>query len=324
MPLLSAFTPCGLLELSAEMSDAENIYNTLKAQLSPAFDISDSTYEGCELYAMAMQLAWARAALKRVPRELHPLTTYDLLTTLEKDWACTPLATDTLYQRQLRIAARKLLMRGSREEAIVTDLTAALGADFLKLNALPTADAANYPTTATDVGTFPLPALAPKFYKLTSAIADLGMSITVPWSSVNASDAPLVGDKLTVDPDNTAIGEAVTVTKVTTDIVNGIAGNTGTLTTTFTKTHSPNAWAISACPRWLSNRYQLQVVISDAASKSAVKRDAANAVMARHCRSAERWKLVAASSTTTVGPLVVGVGHNIVGATALGATATPF
>ena len=143
MPLTSAFTPCGLLECSGEPSYAETVYNTLKRQLEPAFTIDDSTFEGAELYAMAMQLAWARQALKRVRRELHPLTTYDLLSTLERDWSCTPLATDTLFQRQLRIAARKLIMRGAREEALVTDLTAAIGSDFFKVNGMPAGDAAN-------------------------------------------------------------------------------------------------------------------------------------------------------------------------------------
>lgn len=324
MPLTSAFTPAGLLECSGEPSDAENIYNTLKAQMSPAFDVSDNTYEGCELYAMAMQLAWARAILKRVPRELHPATCYDLLTTLEKDWACTPLATDTLYQRQLRIAARKLLMRGSREEAIVTDLTAAIGSDFLKLNALPSGDAANYPTTATDVGTFPLPALAPKFYKATTSVPVTGIAYAVVLASVNTSAAPLVGEKITIEPDIVGNAEAVTIASVTPTIVNGISSSPYTVTATFTKAHSAGAWACTAAPLWLSNRYQLQVVISDAASRNAIKRGAANAVMARHCRSAERWKLVAASSSTQVGPFVFGTSHNYFGATALGSSAVNF
>jgi hypothetical protein len=318
MPLTSAFTPCGLLECSGETADAENIYNTLKAQLTPAFNVSDSTYEGCELYAMAMQLAWARAALKRARRELHPLTCYDLLTTLEKDWSCVPLATDTLYQRQLRIAARKLIMRGAREEALVTDLLAAIGSDFLRVNGMPESDATNYPTTATDVGTFPAPGQAPRFYKLTTSVPRLGAPYTVGWSAVNASSAPLVGDKLTIEPEVTGIAEAVTVTAVTLDPVT----NTGTLTATFTKAHSANAWACTATPLWLSNRYELQIVVTAAAAADATKRHAVNEVMRRHAKSCEAWCVAAASSSTTVGPFVIGNG--IIGSTVAGDASAPF
>ena len=321
-PLTSAFTPCGLLELSGEPSYAETIYNTLKAQMSPAFDVSDNTYEGCEVYAMAMQLAWARQALKRVRREQHPMTCFDLLTTMEKDWACTPLATDTLFQRQLRIAARKLIMRGAREEALVTDLTAAIGSDFLKVNGMPAGDAANYPTTATDVGTFPAPAVDPKFYKLTTSVAWLGAPLAVKWSAVNASAAPLVGEKITIEPDIVGNAEAVAITAVTTDV--GAAANalTGTLTATFTKAHSVGAWACTAAPLWLSNRYELQIVVTDAASKDAVKCDAVNRVMQRHAKSCETWCIAAASSSSTVGPWVVA--DAIVGSTVLGDTAGAF
>jgi len=319
VPLLSAFTPIGLLELSGETSDAENLYATIKAQMSPAFNISDSTYEGCEAYALAMQLAWARAILKRVPRELHPATTHDLLTTMERDWSCTPIATDTLYQRQLRLVARKLLMRGSREEAIVTDLIAALGADFLKLNAIPSTDAANYPTTATDVGTFPAPSTAPKFFKMTTSVPWLGVPYSVVIESINASAAPLVGEKLTFEPDITGNAEAVTLTAVTPSIVSGIASSPYTVTATFTKAHSVGGWAITGAPLWLSNRYHLQVVLTATAATNATKRALANGVMQRHARSCERWSIAAATSSTQVGPHTCGV--TITGATPTGAAA---
>ncbi|HEY1956685.1 MAG TPA: hypothetical protein VGH28_13790 [Polyangiaceae bacterium] len=323
MPVLSAFTPIGLLELSASDSDAKNIYATIKAQMAPAFKVDDTTYEGCEVYAIAMAIARARKMLERVPREMHPLTCFDLLTTNEKDWACVPTASDTLYQRQLRIAARKLLMRGSREEAIVTDLIAAIGSDFLKINALPAGDAVNFPATATDVGTFPNPNLAPKFYQTTTSVPVTGITYPLVLAAVNASDAPLVGEKITIEPDVVGNAEAVTVTAVSPGTAAG-GPSPYTVFATFTKAHSVGAWVGTAMPLWLSNRYQLQVVITDAASKSAVKRSAANAVLARHCRTCERWKLVAASSASQVGPFVFGAGHNIFGATALGSSAVNF
>lgn len=327
MPLLSAFTPCGLLELSGETSDAENIYTTLKTQLGTVFDLSPGTYEEAKIYAVAMQIAWARAIIKRVPREMHPLTCYDMLTTLEKDWACTPSARDTLYLRQLRIAARKLLMRGSREEAIVTDLLSAIGSDFIKLNAMPSGSAANFPTTPSTVGTFPNPAIAPKFYKLLDAVSTLTVRPSIRLQCINESAYPLVGEKLTIQPECDSVAESITVAIVT-PIVTSPPTTPATCsivaTTLYAHAHSPGAWALTACPRWLSNRMQLQVVVSVAASTNAEKRRKINDTMARHCRTTERWKICAVSSSTTIGPLVVGVGHNIVGATALGATATPF
>lgn len=325
MPLTSAFTPPGLLECSGEPCVAETIYNSLAGQLGGAYDLTPGTYYQARLYMVAMQVAWARKIVERVPRELHPLTSYDLLTTLEKDWACIPTAEDTLYERQLRISARKLLMRGSREEAVVTDLVAAIGSDFIKLNAVPTADAANYPTTATTVGTFPNPNAAPRFYRLGS-VPITGVAYTVAWTSVSASPAPTVGDKLTCEPDIVGWSEAVTLTAVTTNATpaGSTGALTGTLTATFTHAHSANGWAVTAAPLWLSNRYQLQIVVSDAASRNGPKRKAVHAVMQRHAKTCERWKIVAASSSTQVGPFIFGAGHNYFGATALGSSAVNF
>lgn len=322
MPLLSGFTPCGLLELSGETSDAEHVYATLKAQMSPAFAIDDTTYEGCETYALAMQIAWARAIVKRVPREMHPLSCFDLLTTNEKDWGCVPTATDTLFQRQLRLAARKLLMRGSREEALVTDLTAAIGSGFLKVNKIAVGDEANYPTDPTTQGTFPLPALAPRFYRLTSSVAVTGLPVAVTVTAVNASAAPVIGDKLTIEPSIVGNAETVTVTDAPSTAAGFAAAPS--FTATFTKAHSVGGWVMSAAPGWLSNRYQLQIVVTAAAGTDAESRRKVNNVCARHCRSVERWKIVTASSSTDVGPFVIGAGYNKIGATALGASAEPF
>jgi len=323
MPLLSAFTPLGLLELSGETSDAEHIYTTLRAQLEKSFDLSPGTHAEARLYALSIQMAFARAIVKRVPREMHPLSCYDLLTTLEKDWACVPSASDTLYDRKLRLAARKLLMRGSREEALVTDLTAAIGADFIKVKSCPIGSAANFPTSATTAGTFPTPARAPKFYKLLTSIVSTTVRVSVQLQCINTSAFPLAGENLTIEPEIAGVSEAFTVQTVTsapgvTDVC------TITPTAPFARAHSVGGWAVSAAPLWLSNRYQLEVIISDAASRNAEKRRKVNETMARHCKSCERWKLVAASSSTQVGPFVFGVGHNIIGATALGATPTNF
>lgn len=322
MPVLSAFTPIGLLELNGAKSEAERAYDALANMLGGAFDLTPGTDEQAHLYALAMEVAWARKIVQRVPRELHPLTCHDLLTTLEKDWACVPLATDTLFQRQSRIAARKLLMRGSREEALVADLKAAIGADFLKINACPTASAANYPTTATDVGTFPNPNVAPKFYKATTSVPVTGMAYAIDLTAVNSSSAPLVGEKLTIEPDIAGNAEAVTITGVTakTTAAGTVIG--WTVTATFTKAHSAGAWCVTAAPLWLSNRYQLQIVVSDAASRNGPKRKAVHGVMQRHAKSCEVWCIAAASSSADVGPFVIGPG--LVGATVVGDSAAPF
>lgn len=331
MPLTSAFTPCGLLEFSGETSDAENIYNALVTQLGSSFDLTPGTYAQAKVYAAAMQMAWARRIIKRVPREMHPLTCYDLLTTLEKDWGCIPSAKDTILQRQLRVAARKMLMRGSREEAIVTDLQAALGSGFLKLNAIPSGDVANYPSSNPgSVGTFPLPNLAPKFYRAGSVVG-MGLACTASWTSVNGSAPPVVGEKLTLEPDIAGWSEAVTVSAVTYVFAAGTpAGSpsseatSGTFTATCQRAHSANGWAVTDAPLWLSNQYQLQVVITAATASNAELRRQAHEVMARHCKSCERWTFTVASSSTQVGPFIFGVGFNQLGSTALGASPTNF
>lgn len=323
MPRTSLFTPCGMLSLTSAPSEAALAYTAITNDLNDAFDLTPGTYYQARCYAMAMMVGRARKMIKRVPRELHPLTSHDLLTTLEKDWACIPQATDTLYERQLRVAARKALMRGSREEALVTDLTAALGTDFLKVNAIAAGSAANYPTTATDAGTFPNPNLAPKFYQLGS-VPVTGAPYTTTWKAVNGSAAPLVGEIITCEPDIAGWAEAVTVTGVTTTGGLSSSALAGTITATWARAHSANSWAVTAAPLWLSNRYQITIVVSDAASKNGPKRQAVHGVMRRHAKSCERWKIVAASSSTQVGPFIFGAGKNYFGATAVGSAAVNF
>ena len=297
-------------------TDAEVIYNQIKGDLGATYDWTVGTYAEARVFALAKSLAYARAFIRRVPAEFHPMTSYDLLSTLEKDWSCTPGPVDAVLTRQLRVAARKLLMAGSREEALVTDLTAAVGAGFLKVNAIAGASVVNYPVAPDSVGTFPNPSTPPKFFRTVDEVAVTGVTVTIRLTAINGSAAPLAREKLTIEPETNTVAEQINASVVTN------IGGVITITTSCLSAHSPGAWVLTAAPLWLSNQRELGIVVTSATAADPEKRRKINEVMQRHGRSVTRWNIVRASNATQVGPFVFGTG--IIGSTALGAAAVTF
>lgn len=137
---LSMFTPCGMLELTSEPSDAERIYNSIVSALGApgGFDMTPGTPQAPNrmeawAYAMAMMLARASYALVRAGNQAHPLTAYDLLPLLEQGYLVVPSPNDSVSERAATLAAIDALSGGGRLSDLASGLRQLLGADLLSV-----------------------------------------------------------------------------------------------------------------------------------------------------------------------------------------------
>ena len=224
MPLLSAFTPCGLLECTGESPDAELFYDEL-IQLyggdGIVFDFTPGSYAEAKLYAWAMGLAYVNAELKHGGNQAKAASVYDLLPLRELDYQLTPNANDTIPQRQAALAARELLVGGASAPNLVAGLRAILGASFLAyVVATPTGGAFQptvYPAApGTGPGAFADVRVPTRLLQLVDPVATLGAAWCA-YTNLDTSAGALTlvpGDVIVVQPGNTSQMEKVTVTAV--------------------------------------------------------------------------------------------------------------
>lgn len=305
------------MDYSGAPTDAETAYNALAPALGAdvAFEFSIGTVEEASAYAESLQMGYARATIRRAMNQQFPRSALDKIPSLERDWAITPSPRASIMQRQEAIAARMLLMHGSREEALYTDLFALLGSDLVKIRASKASERVTYPPVYTDMpdtGAFPLPYTPPKYFRLTKAVKKLNTSIVVEIEPVNGSADPLVGETYCIDFAIPGITESVEFS------------GTGTSfpTATFRFPHSAGAWLLLACPVWQSTQRELQIIVKPAAAEKPSTRREINKIMARHVKTTTRWRIIETTSTTEVGPWVFG--EAIFGATAIGSTSFTF
>lgn len=327
MPQLSAFTECGLLELTSDPSPAEEFYDLLKGLKGNQREFPDGSYDEAILHAQAMALARAGQEARHAGAQANPRTAYDLLPVLEHDYRIAPGRTDTLPDRQGAVAAREILPVGPRWEAMTNGLRALLGSKFLALvtaansNATPsgpwspTVYPSNPGATAVGRGHFADDRLAPRFYRLIDPIVQVGVPSWAAYQGVdgNAPPDPLqVGDVVVVQTGNTAAMEPVTVTAIAAAPPAGsFASNGLCFQATFLSPHDPGAvMTTGTVPYWWSTaRHDLVVVAAPYASDATV-RAKVNDFMARITRGVSTWGIVDPVSTTstggTIGPLTVG------------------
>jgi hypothetical protein len=227
MAQFSAFAPFGLFDFSDAPSPAEGLYNAMCTQVGAAFDTSEGTYKEAMIFATAIAVGCARATTKRAANQRHAGTAHDKLPSLERDYGITPLANATPDERRAVLVARTLLMRGSREEALATELQALLGDDFVRVRATTSAERLTWPATPDTVGTDPPMGDAIVAGELIDSVLvpdSAGTSRMVRFTPLTDS-MPLAGQLLTIEPEvlGGTVAEAVTVTKSYDTRVAGVA-----------------------------------------------------------------------------------------------------
>lgn len=303
MPLLSAFTPCGMLEMADRPSHGQAMYEAMRRNLSPeeGFAIDFDSPQQARLYAQAMVFAAAHYGLERAGNQSVPRKAIESIRILERDYRIIPRAGATLRERQEAIEARMLESRGARRESVEAALAAALGADFVEYRTTPNAERTSLPGLPGDVGNFVL-ATPPKVVRFDGAVSILGSPVAVPYT-VLLGETLQTGDYLCVD---------VSPSQSRTERVRVTATTTGTFTATFTHPHDSGTEGTTGhAPVWTSNQRHALVVLEASAAQDQERRRAAHETMARVARGPSTWQI-----TDGDGPFKVGVG--MLGVTPIG------
>lgn len=284
MPLFSAFTPFGHLAFSGRKSHGESIYAALKDNFGDTFDLdSAGSHQGARLYALAMCLADAQYQLDRAGNNRNPETATELLALLEHDYQVSPPPTATLPQRRAVLAALRKISQGNSRGAIEAALTILLGSDFIEYRTTALADVVTWPSSPGTVGVFARPDAQKKAFKLTEAISITGIPLTVHYTAIGGSEAPVPSETYCVDPDsrNPSI-EQITISTATAT----------TITATFEKSHEPGACMVRPLPLWVSNQRTDVAVVSLAAATDPETRRKVNELLGKALRSVSQWYVV--------------------------------
>lgn len=310
MPRFSAFTPFGQLRFSARPSDAEQLYKSLKAQVSDPktgmspYDLTPGTHQEAKLYAQAMGLAAAKATVDRAGNQGNPLKAKELLPSLEEEFLIVPGASDTLLDRQRAVAAKKKLPRGARRESVVDALRTLLGSDFIAYRPVAWSEATIYPADPTSSNQINATRvdIPPKFVRLLEPVTDLGAPIWVAYANWDRSAGEVTlatGELVMVQPENTALAERVTIMGV-----RG-SGPTREFRAIFTNPHDIDAAVTTMNFPWQfsTSRFAF-VIVKTLTAINPEKRRKVDDIMARVARGVSSWTVVqpTAPGALTIGP----------------------
>lgn len=324
MPLLSAFTPIGLLRLQSTPSEGQKVYDALVASLGKPgenYTVTAGTREDAWCYATAIELGLAHLTLIHAGRQIDPSCVYEYLADREAEWQIVPEPDATLLERRAVLASRMLLPRGARRGAVVDALAKLLGADFIFYRTTKPSEIATWPVA---LGDQPMllatPAVPFKLYQLAQPISfGLGSPQFVSYGTLRDAlvQPPLrVGDTLVVNPEDIGRAETVTVTGLM----------SGKFQATFTNPHNPGSTlSTSPWPAWASTQRVDLVVTSATAAVDPTKRKQIGELLERILRGVSVWQVGAVTGGGpfggTAGPFKVGVSP--IGATPLGLIAFP-
>jgi hypothetical protein len=314
MPILSAFTPCGLLACSGAPSEGEKIYKAaIQAYTDPIsgrplFDLSKGTDLEARIYATAMAIARARATVQRANNENNPAKAGQMLPSWEAVFRIAPSPTASISARRGAVTARALVARGSRYEAITDGLTQILGTNFLAYRPLAPWEATTWPANpATDAGNFARSDLPARVVRMLNPVVQTSTSATIPYENWNVEDPALdlvVGDMLCVQPENLGLSELVTVTATTK------TATQRTFTALFAKAHDLGASATTGpAPIWWSTKRFALIIVKAAAAIDTALRQRVDDYMGRVARTVTQWAIVQPTSpgATTVGTFTLGL-----------------
>lgn len=301
----SDFEPFGMLEFSSEEPLAQRIYNSLREDMGPAFQQFD---QDAETYADAMCLAISQLQIESASAQMDPDQVNYLITEIEKDFMVIPRYAAALEERRTNLA---LLMRSAwrgTTAVITAGLAAILGADlygwrFMRM----TGDASNEVTPSTLTPTISPPSTPIKLATLTGTVFP-GVTTVGYTMLLDAGKSLIAGDKITVDPENLAAVELVTVTNSY-----QLSATTGTITATFAKCHGPTMLATTATsPLWVSNKCHAIIVVADSVLSDGEKVARIHSFMSKVAPATSTWAICQATATTPAlqtGPFRVGQGR---------------
>lgn len=336
MPLLSAFTPCGMLAMSSKPTHAERFYRAMVGTLTaPDGRASMSVAEGSRMdafcYASAMAMARTRYLLEHAGHEIQATHVTENLAKREDEYGSVPSDGDTVAARRAVLVARRLLPSGAAQTNVENALSELLGTDFLAYVPTPLGSEVVSPATIAAApmnlqrAEIPNTLLRlvdaisgnmPASYTIRVDALDPATSTTTESGSTVTSLRVSVGDKVVVSANTPNMAEVVTITAV------GISAGPPayrTITATFTKPHVADAvCVVGDWPYWHSTKRLSLVVLTIAAAEDAEKRRKVNDQMQRQARGVSRWQ-IAGGVTGSAGPFKVGVGQ--LGVTPIGTVA---
>lgn len=304
-------SPFGVGTFDNDPTPAQTAYVAILAAYGPLGDRDVTTYYGSRHFAKAILVGVVRRHIQRAANQQHPLSVWDKIDSLERDWGLTPSPLANLDERQRALAAQMLLMTGAKQVAIETALSAILGADFYGLRVTQPSERVLTPVVPTDQGTFDPLGATPTYLRVTDGVV-VGTNV-VNADLLGDSLPPLVGAKLTIDPSDANRTEVVTISEARA----GIAQNCQ-VTFVATKPHNPETIAASCLPMWRSNQRHVAVLVRPGSITPELARRV-NEVMQRHMKSVTDWSIVASTPLGVTGPWIVA--EAIIGETALGDTA---
>lgn len=298
---LSAFTPLGFLQLKAGPSEAEKIYNALIGSLGGNYDVSKGSRMDGWCYALAMQLAEARLTLQHAGLQIYPPCVTEMMADREAEYGIVPGPNDTIETRRMVLAARELLPRGARREAVIDALQTLLGAAFVWYRTTKPAEIDIWPANLGDQPqNLQLATVPRKRLSITQPISiHLGVPQSVSYALADTAEpAVLVGDSIVVEPEILNLTETVRVTAVTPTH----------FTATFNQVHNSGCSANTAgFPMWVSNQRDDLIIVSAAAGIDPETRRKINDLLERILRAVSTWAILQVTSPGFAGPFKLDV-----------------
>lgn len=290
----SAFARFGNgFRFSGKKPAGQVIYETLSEGMGTTYDLENGVRQRARLFAQAMCLSAAQYETERAGNNQNPLTANELLPALERDYQVVPRFDATKHERRQVLAARRIVTRGPRQEAVEDALRALLGDDFIAYEPVSTADAVTWPPSPGDVGVFAAPGTQGKLLRIDANVSTTGVALSVPFVSLGGTDAPMAGETYTVEPDS----RSPRIEQITVASVSG-----GSLVATFTKSHPIGAIAVRPLPLWISSKRRNRIVVSPAAANDPETRRKINEQMKRQLRGVSQWWIVREGEFDTSDP----------------------
>lgn len=297
MPHCSAFTPCGLLALSAAKPLAETIYDAAVASYGGQVATGEGSRLEAHLYAQAIEVAAARTTLLQAGAEVLPSGVLAMISEREREYGIVPPDGDTVAERRGVIAARTRLPIEPTPSNLINALRDVLGAEFIEVRTVAEADAVKWPTSVTATQLHFADSATPiKVVRLTDAV--MSGTHSVPYADVPLPLSPqpaapvdvLAGDVFLVDAGQFDRAETVTVA----------AAGTGTFTATFSSAHDAGCIATtSSFPQWQSTKRTVLCVVTSRAAADPVARGKVHDILRRMLRIVTTWAI------TPGGPFVL-------------------
>ena len=291
MPALSALTPLGQLRLSAAPSHAARFYDLQTSLWGGTLDLTPGTHAEALIYARALGYGRVRTVLDRAGDQINAAMASDELPAIERDYGLVAGANDTLTSRRAALAVGVALGRGAGRPNVESALSTLLGTAFVAYRTLRPSEAHNYPASpGAGPGVFGRVDLPPKTFRLTSALTALGAQVFAydPMSGTDDGTRLTVGDVVSVQIENGALAEKVTITAVG-------GGNARTATASFARAHEAGASILTGpTPLWVSTQRHALIVVTNTASITPELRRGVHLLMARIARGISTWAIVRA------------------------------